>query len=79
MQQHTCLFRIVVSAPYGQAMAEGGGIVPLQRSGNFLATGVIYTCPVTPGSCDGLRGDDEGEDRRLYDVDGTDTCCVYVY
>ena len=72
------LFRIVVSAPYGQAMAGPSTTIPLQRSGNFLATGVIYTCPLTPGSCNGLKGDSTEDDRRLYDIDGTDTCCVYT-
>lgn len=61
------MFRIVVSAPYGQAQGE---TVRLARSTTLQATGVIYTCPLNPGSCEGLRGDGAGEDRRLYDVDG---------
>ena len=71
--------RIVVSAPYGQAMAGPGEIVRLTRTGTLRATGVIYTCPLNPGTCDGLRGNGRGEDRRLYDVDGWYiNACVYA-
>ena len=59
------IFRIVVSAPYGQAPGT-----PLQRSSNNDPTGVIYICPISPGQCEGLTGDGTGDDRRLYDVDG---------
>ena len=59
------IFRIVVSAPYGQAP----GAV-LARTSVDEPTGVIYTCPIGPGQCEGLTGDASGDDRRLYDVDG---------
>ena len=59
------IFRIVVSAPYGQAPGT-----PLQRSSDDDPTGVIYTCPINPGQCEGLTGDGTGDDRRLFDVDG---------
>ena len=62
-------FRIVVSAPYGEAVDS-----KLPRSvgtfGNSPSTGVIYTCKLTPSLCVGLTGDGNGDDRRLYDVDG---------
>ena len=58
-------FRIVVSAPYGQAPGT-----QLPRSDNDDPTGVIYTCPISPGQCEGLTGDGTGDDRRLFDVDG---------
>ena len=79
------VFSIVVSAPYGEA-TRPGIITRLPRVINVEqgdATGVIYTCAITPGNCEGLIGDDdigeaafdglnnqEGQDRRLYDVDG---------
>ena len=58
-------FRIVVSAPYGQALGTR-----LPRTDSTPSTGVIYTCPINPGQCKGLTGDGTGHDRRLYDVDG---------
>ena len=61
---HFC-FRIVVSAPYGQAPNA-----VLQRTNNDDPTGVIYTCPISPGRCEGLAGDNTGDARRLNDVDG---------
>ena len=64
-----CLFhsRIVVSAPYGQAV---GARLSRSTTLNSLGTGVIYTCMLTPSLCVGLTGDGNGHDRRLYDVDG---------
>ena len=66
-----CLFhfRIVVSAPYGQAV---GTQLPrsITATTNIQGTGVIYTCRLTPSVCVGLTGDGGGHDRRLYDVDG---------
>ena len=80
-----CCFSIVVSAPYGQATRPGmvtrlPRVIGIEQGD---ATGVIYTCSITPGDCEGLIGDDdigepafdgdndqEGQDRRLYDVDG---------
>ena len=56
---------MVVSAPYGQAPNA-----VLQRTNNDDPTGVIYTCPISPGRCEGLAGDGTGDARRLYDVDG---------
>lgn len=58
-------FRIVVSAPYGQASNAA-----LRRTSTDDPTGVIYTCSISPGQCEGLTGDGIGEDQRLYDVDG---------
>ena len=55
----------MVSAPYGQASRT-----KLPRSSNDDPTGVLYTCPISPGSCVGLTGDGNGDDRRLYDRDG---------
>ena len=55
----------MVSAPYGQASRT-----KLPRSSNDDSTGVLYTCPIGPGSCVGLTGDGNGDDRRLYDRDG---------
>ena len=55
----------MVSAPYGQAART-----QLPRSNNLDPTGAIYTCPIGPGNCVGLTGDGNGDDRRLYDVDG---------
>ena len=55
----------MVSAPYGQAAGT-----QLPRTVNDDPTGVIYTCSVGPGQCEGLTGDGNGNDRRLYDVDG---------
>ena len=59
----------MVSAPYGQASAPGV-TTNLARSANLHGTGVIYTCSLTPGTCQGLTGDGNGDDRRLYDFDG---------
>ena len=67
----SCLFnfRIVVSAPYGEAVGT-----KLPRVTGFTSrvkgTGVIYTCRLTPSVCVGLTGDGNGHDRRLYDLDG---------
>lgn len=55
----------MVSAPYGQAPNT-----ILQRTSNEEPTGVIYTCPITPGRCEGLTGSATQNDRRLYDIDG---------
>ena len=62
-------FRIVVSAPYGQA--DG---TRLGRTTNIQGTGVIYTCTLTPSVCMGLTGDRTDHDRRLYDIDGRYLC-----
>ena len=52
--------RIVVSAPAGSAPQS-----VLQR------TGVIYTCPITPGECTGLVGNTSNpNDSRLFDTEG---------
>ena len=48
--------RIVVSAPNGTAM-----------NAMVNNTGVLYTCPVQQGECTPLRGNEEGNDRYLYD------------
>jgi len=61
-------FRIVVSAPHGQA--EGAMLARNPNDPTNSATGVIYTCPIEPGECEGLRGDGTGADNRLYDVEG---------
>lgn len=64
------VFRIVVSAPHGQASGAR-----LERTENSHATGVIYLCPITPGPCvglirDGMTGNPTTDpNRRLYDVD----------
>ena len=57
--------RFIVSAPYGQASNA-----VLQRTDSDDPTGVIYTCPIIPGRCEGITGNGNGDDRRLYDVDG---------
>ena len=62
---HLYNFRILVSAPYGQASDA-----VLQRTNSDDPTGVIYTCPISPGCGEGLTGNGMGDDRRLYDVDG---------
>jgi len=61
-----CIFRLVVSAPYGQV--PGGA---LGRTIREPSTGVIYQCPINPGTCGGLTDPDtaSGVDRRLYDPD----------
>lgn len=53
------IYRIIVSAP--RASIDGA---PLDN------TGAIYECPVNPGSCSGLMGDNNGADERLYDTEG---------
>ena len=58
-------FRIIVSAPYGQAFGT-----QLPRTRNHSSTGVIYECPIEPGRCEGLTSNGTENDRRLYDVDG---------
>ena len=59
----------MVSAPHGQAV---GTQLPrsITATTNLPGTGVIYTCMLTPSLCVGLTGDGNGDDRRLYDVDG---------
>ena len=59
----------MVSAPYGQANNSNLERV-ISETTNLLATGVIYTCMLTPSECVGLTGNGQEEDRRLYDVDG---------
>ena len=59
----------MVSAPYGEANNSVLARV-ISDTTNLLATGVIYTCMLTPSECVGLTGDGEGEDERLYDVAG---------
>lgn len=62
----------MVSAPYGEA--KGGNGTELRRviseTTNVLATGVIYTCRLTPSACEGLIGNGNEYDKRLYDRDG---------
>ena len=52
-----CSCRILVSAPNGTAP---GGVVP--------NTGLIFTCPLQPGECEGLTGNGQGNDNRLFDT-----------
>ena len=59
----------MVSAPYGEANNSVLARV-ISDTTNLLATGVIYTCMLTPSECVGLTGDGEGVDERLYDVAG---------
>ena len=58
----------MVSAPYGQAQGAALNRDPSEPTSSV--TGVVYTCPIEPGSCDGLRGDGTGPDNRLYDTAG---------
>ena len=51
--------RIVVSAP--RLTVPGS---------NVSNTGAVYTCPVTPGRCEGLLGNGTGADNRLFDTEG---------
>ena len=66
-------FRIVVSAPYGQADGTLLGR-RITETTNIQGTGVIYTCTLTPSVCVGLTGDGTEHDRRLYDIDGRYLC-----
>ena len=50
------LARIIVGAPRGTA-----------PSGAVDNTGLIYTCPVNPGTCSGLMGGSDPDDARLFD------------
>ena len=34
-------------------------------------TGLVYSCPVEPGTCEGLMGTGNGNDMRLFDSEGT--------
>ena len=59
LKKNSCTYRIIVSAPNGTA--PGSSLSNL---------GVVFTCPVEPGNCEGLLGDSGGTDRRLFDIDG---------
>lgn len=50
--------RIIVSAPNGTA-----------TNAEVENTGVLFVCPVAQGTCEPLRGNNNGFDRRLYDVE----------
>jgi len=65
-------YRIVVSAPHGQA--DGAALTRSATDPTNSVTGVVYTCPIGPGPCVGLRGDGTGDDNRLYDVEGLYWC-----
>lgn len=55
---HLSLFpRLIVGAPRDTAANSA-----------VQNTGLVYTCPLTPGSCSGLTG--SGEGRRLFDDAG---------
>ena len=56
-------YRIVVSAPNGTAP---GGVIP--------NTGLIFTCPLQPGECEGLTGNGQGNDNRLFDTQSKVKC-----
>ena len=56
-------YRIVVSAPNGTAP---GGVIP--------NTGLIFTCPLQPGECEGLTGNRQGNDNRLFDTQSKVKC-----
>lgn len=58
-----CSYRIVVSAPNGTAT---GGVIP--------NTGLIFTCPLQPGECEGLTGNGQGNDNRLFDTQSKVKC-----
>ena len=58
-----CSYRIVVSAPNGTAP---GGVIP--------NTGLIFTCPLQPGECEGLTGNGQGNDSRLFDTQSKVKC-----
>ena len=47
--------RIIVGAPRGSF--PGGLGLPDPGLPHSNITGLIYSCPVTPGSCQGVRGD----------------------
>ena len=53
------MLRIIVSAPNGTA-----------TDAEVENTGVLFVCPVAQGTCEPLRGNNNGFDRRLYDEDG---------
>ena len=57
------IYRIVVSAPNGTAP---GGVIP--------NTGLIFTCPLQPGECEGLTGNRQGNDNRLFDTQSKVKC-----
>ena len=39
-------------------------------------TGLVYSCPLVPGTCEGLMGSGRGNDKRLFDSEGTYTVLV---
>ena len=53
------MLRIIVSAPNGTA-----------TNAEVENTGVLFVCPVAQGTCEPLTGNNNGFDRRLYDVEG---------
>lgn len=66
MPVRTC--RIIVSAPNGTA-----------NSAIISNAGAVYVCPVQMamgGECSPLLGDENGDDRRLYDTEGNN---LYSY
>ena len=63
VQFFALIYRIVVSAPNGTAP---GGVIP--------NTGLIFTCPLQPGECEGLTGNRQGNDNRLFDTQSKVKC-----
>ena len=63
-----------MGAPHG---TYPGGIMSLLSGSAEPQTGLVYQCPVGPGGCDGILGNNADSDRRLFDGDGKHKCvCV---
>lgn len=58
--------RLLVGAPLG---TYPGGVLGLPTSSPERETGLVYQCRVA-GECEGILGNNAGNDRRLFDGDG---------
>lgn len=62
--------RIVVGAPRGSYPGGLASGLPGNSQGALPNTGLVYVCPVEPGSCGPLTGNGQGADLRLFDGEG---------
>ena len=61
--------RIIVGSPNG-TFPGGLSFSGVNDSQVVNNTGLVYMCPITPGDCESLSGNEMGNDIRLFDYEG---------
>ena len=59
-----------MGAPRGSYPGGVASGLPGNSQGALPNTGLVYVCPVEPGSCGPLTGNGQGADLRLFDGEG---------